>query len=280
MSENPSGAGKAMVKATGLSLSYRKQPVFAGLDLDVPGGTMLVVRGQAGAGKTALLLTLAGRMRFDAGTLTVAGHQLPKRASAVRHRVALATIAGVNELDDALTVEQHIAERLVIHQPWWKPFVRPRTVQQVIDRVDAVIAEVAGRAIVAGTSGGQPAFGRLRRHEFISDVPPLERMVLGVILALLGRPQMLVVDDVDALRDGDDRRRAWAALLALLDHAGQQLTVVASCHDATDLYALPSDHPVQVIDLPAPAGRVAAQDDTPRGLAETTATSKTLVEGA
>ncbi|WP_432537748.1 hypothetical protein [Kineococcus arenarius] len=75
----------------------------------------------------------------------------------------------------------------------------------------------------------------LHRREFVSDVDPLERMALGVVLALVGRPDVLVVDDVDSLRRVEDRRRAWAALTALRRTSAEPLTVVASCTDDPDL---------------------------------------------
>lgn len=257
-SPEPARGGAALaIDARGLGLTHRGRPVFAGLDLRVPAGALLVIRGAAGSGKTALLLTLAGRMRFQHGTLHIAGHRLPAQARAVRHRVALGTVTGVNDLDDALTVEQHIAERLVIHQPWFKPVVRRRTVQQVIDRVDAVIDATAGRVTAAHAPAAQTPAGRalagrgrdagpagavtpaaglgpLHRDRLVADVGPLDRMVLGVVLALLGRPEVLVVDDVDLLRDGTDRRRAWAGLAALDD----DLTIVATCQEASELYEL------------------------------------------
>ena len=45
-------------------------------------------RGPAGAGKPALLLTLAGRMRLAGGRVKVAGLVLPEQAAAVRRRTA------------------------------------------------------------------------------------------------------------------------------------------------------------------------------------------------
>ena len=76
---------------------------------------------------------------------------------------------------------------------------------------------------------------RLRPKEFVSDIDPLERMALGVVLALTGRPEVLVVDDVDSLRRTVDRRRAWNALAALQQTSPHPLTIVASCADTSDL---------------------------------------------
>ena len=246
------------LRARALRLEHHRRTVFGPLDVDAEVGDLLVVQGPAGSGKTSLLLALAGRMAVDAASLEVCGLPLPASAHAVRHRVGLAELRGVNDLDDALTVEQHVAERLVLHQPWWKPWVAGARVTEVLDRVDAALEANASLAEASrgarhvrhgaepgdpGDEAGVPGARRLRRREFVSDLLPLERLVLGVVLALLGRPEVLVVDDVDALRDAEDRRRAWAALLALDgydDARGHHpLTVVVTCQDTAAAAALP-----------------------------------------
>ncbi|WP_432488003.1 ABC transporter ATP-binding protein [Kineococcus sp. SYSU DK018] len=214
------------VRARDLSLRSGGRDVFTGVDVDLPVGSMLVVRGRTGSGKTSLLLTLAGRMRPTRGSLRVLGHDLPARAGAVRRRVALGEVRGVNDLDDALTVEQHVAERLVLHQPWWRPWTGRAQVDDLLDRVERTLA---------GTGGSGGAVPPLHRREFVSDVDPLERTALGVVLALVGRPDVLVVDDVDSLRRVEDRRRAWQALTVLRRTSTEPLTVVASCTDDPDL---------------------------------------------
>ena len=52
-------------------------------------GEVVVVDGQVNSGKTAFLLTLAGRMRLAGGRAKIAGLVLPEQAAAVRGRVAL-----------------------------------------------------------------------------------------------------------------------------------------------------------------------------------------------
>ncbi|MFB9377661.1 ATP-binding cassette domain-containing protein [Kineococcus gynurae] len=201
----------------------RAEPV----DLDLPAGGLGVVVGPAGSGRTSLLLAAAGRMRPTGGTLTVLGHDLPRGAGAVRRQAALAEVRGVNELDDALTVEQHVAERLVLHRPWWKPWATRAAVAAQLDRVAAVLtAAQVDRTPLADLPP-------LRPQAFVSDIDPLERMVLGVVLALVGRPRLLVVDDVDALRRTEDRALAWRALAVLTGPSG--VTVLAAATSVDDL---------------------------------------------
>ncbi|WP_432573869.1 ABC transporter ATP-binding protein [Kineococcus sp. SYSU DK005] len=214
------------VRARDLSLRGGGREVFSGVDVELPVGSTLVVRGGTGSGKTSLLLTLAGRMRPTGGDLRVLGHDLPAQARAVRRLAALGEVRGVNDLDDALTVEQHVAERLVLHRPWWRPWASRAEVEDLLDRVEHALG------VTAGAGATVPA---LHRREFVSDVDPLERMALGVVLALVGRPAVLLVDDVDSLRRVEDRRRAWEALTVLRRTSTEPLTVVATCTDDPDL---------------------------------------------
>jgi ABC-type multidrug transport system ATPase subunit len=68
--------------------------VLAGLDLEVAAGELVAVVGENGTGKTTLLRILAGDLRPDTGTVTMAG----------RPGYCPQTVV----LDEALTVDQHV----------------------------------------------------------------------------------------------------------------------------------------------------------------------------
>ncbi|GAA3810481.1 MMPL family transporter [Cellulomonas soli] len=68
-------------------------PLYADVSFRVPEGDVLVVAGPHRSGRTALLLTLAGRAHAESGTLKVAGFVAPERAPAIRGRVAVAPLA-------------------------------------------------------------------------------------------------------------------------------------------------------------------------------------------
>ena len=152
-------AGPLAISAEDLGL-HGGGAVYEHVTVAVPAGRLLVVRGPAGSGRTSLLLTLAGRMVPDAGRLEVFGHLLPRHAMTVRHLVAVGEITGINGLDDALTVEQHIAERLALHSPWWQWWIRRSAVRAVIEKIDEAIAYAFGAAAGAGDGTGHSAGGR------------------------------------------------------------------------------------------------------------------------
>jgi ABC-type multidrug transport system ATPase subunit len=80
--------------ARGIRQAFGRRQVLAGLDLEVAAGELVAVVGENGTGKTTLLRILAGDLRPDAGTVTMAG----------RPGYCPQTVV----LDDALTVDQHV----------------------------------------------------------------------------------------------------------------------------------------------------------------------------
>jgi iron(III) transport system ATP-binding protein len=61
------------VQISSLHKSFGAHPVLAGLDLEVPAGSLTAILGPSGSGKTTLLRLLAGFERPDRGTIEIAG---------------------------------------------------------------------------------------------------------------------------------------------------------------------------------------------------------------
>ncbi len=111
----PEPASTALAAAEGLRLSRRDEPVFSGVSFRVDDGDILVVGGGHHSGKSALLLTIAGRIASDSGKLKVAGFVLPTRRSAVRSRVAVARLAfSTTPVDDVRRALQGAPQILAI----------------------------------------------------------------------------------------------------------------------------------------------------------------------
>jgi ABC-2 type transport system ATP-binding protein len=83
-------------------------PVLECVDLSIPPGTTVAVHGENGAGKTTLLRILAGLIRPDSGSVTVAGLSPERERSAFQRRVGFVS-AGNAALYARLTVEHHLA---------------------------------------------------------------------------------------------------------------------------------------------------------------------------
>jgi len=79
------------ISTTGLRKTYRNRKgrhvAVAGPDLSVPLGGVHGFLGPNGSGKTTTIRMLLGLIRADAGTMSILGHEVPKRLPEVVGRV-------------------------------------------------------------------------------------------------------------------------------------------------------------------------------------------------
>ena len=62
-----------MIKVAGLRKSFHGQAVLNGIDLEVPGGSITIIIGRSGGGKSVFLKHLLGLLRPDSGRIEVDG---------------------------------------------------------------------------------------------------------------------------------------------------------------------------------------------------------------
>ncbi|MEU5592212.1 ATP-binding cassette domain-containing protein [Streptomyces sp. NPDC020298] len=230
--------------------------VFRGVRLDAEPGSLIAVEGPSGSGRTCLLLALTGRMKPTEGVATVGGIELPRQMSALRRVSALANVAGVTDLDPALTVGEHLRERALLQRRFEGPLrglLRPRAERAgaARRRTESALA-AAGLDLDALPKGARTA---------VRDLERLEALRLSIALALVGGPRLLAVDDTD-LKLSDAERAEAHALLASVAAAGT--TVVA-------VYAEAPEGAVTVSTRPAETGGIPDEDakEAADALAET-----------
>lgn len=220
----PAQGTELAVRARGLQLHGRRGVVYGPIDADVRRGDLVVVQGPQGAGRSSLLLTLAGRMAPDpASELTVLGEPLPARRRAVQRRAAIAGFAGIDELDENITVGVALRERLAWTSPWWSRV--PRVDQRTFARHAA------------------PVFGPRplpKVGTVVWDLDEVDAMLLRITLAMVARPDLLVVDDVDHVHDSTRRQTVWTALERLRPGS---LTVVAAVASLDEVARMSWDRP-------------------------------------
>ncbi|GEK02957.1 ATP-binding cassette domain-containing protein [Streptomyces sp. 1-11] len=198
--------------------------VFRDVTLDAEPGSLIAIEGPSGSGRTCLLLALTGRMKPTQGVAAVAGFKLPRHMAAVRRIGAVANVAGVTDLEPALTVGEHLRERALLQRRFGdslREALRPRRdrVHEARLRVDAALA-AAGLDLETLPKGSRTA---------VRDLDRPAELRLSVALALLGRPRLLGVDDVDMKLSDTEREEIWD-LLRSLTRVGT--TVVAVCRTA------------------------------------------------
>ncbi|MFJ5288884.1 MULTISPECIES: ATP-binding cassette domain-containing protein [unclassified Streptomyces] len=221
--DSPHGAA---VMAEDLGLKGPYGWAFRGVSIAAEPGALIAVEGPSGSGRTCLLLALTGRMRTSEGHAEVAGLRLPGRLAEVRRISALGPVPGVNELDPALTVEEHLRERALLQRRYrgsLRALLRPRSERAATarGRIDTAL-EAAGLDLAT-----LPKEGRTPAR----DLERLEALRLSVALGLMDAPRLLAVDDADMKLSGPERDEAWDLLRSV---AAGGVTTLAVCGRAPD----------------------------------------------
>lgn len=218
--------GGVAVSAEGFGLKGPRGWAFRGIGLDAEPGALIAIEGVSGSGRTCLLLALTGRMKASEGTAAVGGARLPKQLAAVRRISAVANVAGLTDLDPALTVGEHLRERALLQRRFGdslRGLLRPRAERatEAKLRIDTALI-AAGLDREALPKGSRTA---------VRDLERMEALRLSVALALIGRPRLLGVDDTDLKLSDAERAEVWALLTSIAE-AGT--TVVAVCSEAPE----------------------------------------------
>lgn len=186
---------KYAVEAADVRVERAGREVLHGLTFTVPAGSVTGLLGPSGGGKSTLLRAVVGVQAGVSGRLEVLG--TPAGGPALRSRVGYVTQSPAVYGD--LTVRQNLEYFATV-------LAAPRA------RVDEVLAEVvlreAANQRVDTLSGGQ-------------------RARVSLAAALLGEPELLVLDEPTVGLDPVLRRDLWALFRGLAD-AGR--TLVISSH--------------------------------------------------
>ncbi|WP_432561531.1 ATP-binding cassette domain-containing protein [Kineococcus sp. SYSU DK003] len=184
--------------------------VLTGVDLTVAAGTVLALLGPNGAGKTTVVNVLTTLLRPDAGEVRVAGHDVRRDPDRVRAAVGLT--GQFAAVDDLLTGEENLRLMARLHQ-LSRAQVRART-DELLQRFG--LTDVARRR--ARTYSG----GTRRR--------------LDLAMGLVGRPQVVVLDEPTTGLDPRSRREVWELVRELVVD-GSTLVLTTQYLDEADRLA-------------------------------------------
>lgn len=177
-----------MLKITDLVKRYgNDKPVLKGLNLEVPGESMVAVIGASGAGKSTLLRCINRLVEPTSGTIELNGVVLSGlkggRLREARRRIGM-VFQGFN-LVDRLTVMENVQSGRLGYLPTWRAVMRRypksdvRRAYELMERVG--IAHYANKR-ADELSGG-------------------ERQRVGVVRALMQEPEILLADEPTASLD-------------------------------------------------------------------------------
>ena len=180
----------------GLVKRYREQTVLAGIDLDIAAGETYALLGPNGAGKSTTIEILEGIRRPDSGEVSVLGEEPLSAPRSWRSRIG---IVAQNTGD----LGPYTPRELVAH--FGALYPAPRGTDEVLELVG--LTEHAGKRATK-LSGGQQ-----RR--------------LDVALGIVGRPELLFLDEPTTGFDPEARRRFWDMLAGL---TGEGTAILLTTH--------------------------------------------------
>jgi ABC-2 type transport system ATP-binding protein len=184
---------RPIVTTSGLTRDYGGAGLF-GVDLVVPRGSIYGLVGPNGAGKTTLLSLLSATRQPDRGTISM---------NIARHRIAVCP--DVPEFDGWLTAAE------------------------VTDLARSLVAPAAGRQAVTTALAAAGLAGSAGRRVGGFSRGMLQR--LGLACALVGEPELLILDEPTAALDPAGR----AEMLSLVAAMRGRRTVIFSSHILADV---------------------------------------------
>ncbi|MDJ1133126.1 ABC transporter ATP-binding protein [Streptomyces iconiensis] len=209
----------AAVEVAGLVKRYGSRTAVDGLDLTVARGTVTAFLGPNGAGKTTTIETCEGYRRADAGTVRVLGLDPVAQSAELRPRIGVMLQSG--GIYPTARVGETLRHMATLH-------AHPLDVPALIERLGL---GGCGRTPYRRLSGGQ-------------------QQRLALALALVGRPELVFLDEPTAGLDPQARHATWDLVR---DLRADGVTVLLTTHHMDEAEELSDD--VAIVD----GGKVIAQ---------------------
>ncbi|MGW4637309.1 ATP-binding cassette domain-containing protein [Sphaerisporangium sp. NPDC004334] len=197
------------VQAEGLVKHYGETRALDGVDLVVPEGRLLGVLGPNGAGKTTAVRILATLLRPDAGRASVGGFDVGREAHKVRSLIGLTgQYAAVDETLTGVENLVMIGRLLGVSRAGAR-----RRAEELLSRFD--LTDAGGRAAKTYSGG-------MRRR-------------LDLAASLVGRPQVLFLDEPTTGLDPRSRTELWDVVRGLMAEGVTVLLTTQYLQEADEL---------------------------------------------
>ncbi|UFU05212.1 ABC transporter ATP-binding protein [Ruania halotolerans] len=219
MSTGQISSADPVIEINDLTKRYGPTAAVDGVSLTVRRGEIFGILGPNGAGKTTTVELLAGLREADGGTITVLGVDPQRDPAAIRERL------GVQLQASRLPAKVRVLEALELYASF---YADPADPHELMDQLG--LTEKAD-VTFAALSGGQ-------------------QQRLSIALALVGNPEIAILDELTTGLDPQARRETWSLIEEIRDRG---VTVVLVTHFMDEAERL-ADR-LAIID----AGRIVAQ---------------------
>ncbi len=218
------------IHVAGLAKAYGGREVLRDVSFEVRRGEILALLGPNGAGKTTTVEIIEGYRRPDRGTVSVLGVDPARAGRAQRARVGL-MLQGGGGIDPRLSA---------------------REVVGLFARFHAEPHDPDGLLELVGLTG---ATARTRYRRLSGG----ERQRVAIALALVGRPEVAILDEPTAGMDVEGRAATREVLAGL---RAEGVAVLLTSHDLTDVERVADRIGVldrgRIVAVDSPAGLVGA----------------------
>jgi ABC-2 type transport system ATP-binding protein len=184
------GVSETLIAAEGLSKNFGAIQALDDVSLQVAAGEIFGLVGPDGAGKTTFLRLICGALRMETGSVHLAGYDMARQAEKGREQIGY--LAQRFALYEDLTVEENLqffAEVRGMPRQEWLPRSRETL-------------EFVGLEAFRGRRAGQLSGGMKQK--------------LGLALALVNRPRILLLDEPTTGVDPVTRQDFWRLIIRLL----------------------------------------------------------------
>jgi phospholipid/cholesterol/gamma-HCH transport system ATP-binding protein len=157
----------------GVSMAFDDHVVLDNLNFTIPSGSMRVLLGPSGSGKSVILKLALGLLRPDAGAITVNGHRVDTMTEQdlLKMRADIGMVFQENALFDSLTVAENVGFRLIEEE-------------MPADELEARVAEVLGFVGLTEFADRMPA-----------SLSGGQRRRVGIARGMASKPGLMLFDD-------------------------------------------------------------------------------------
>jgi ABC-2 type transport system ATP-binding protein len=215
-----------VVSVENLRVRYGDTLAVNDVSLSINRGEIFGILGPNGAGKTTTVECIGGLRKPDSGSISVLGLDVLRNAKELRQRVGIQLQA--SELPDKLRV----GEALELFASFYREPADPERLLSLLGLSDK------RETRFANLSGGQ-------------------RQRLSIALALIGRPELAILDELTTGLDPQSRRETWKLIERIRDEGVTVILVTHFMEEAEhlcDRVALLHHGQVIAVDTPAALG--------------------------
>jgi len=160
-----------MLKIANLNVYYGESHILRNVDLTVPSGQMVCLIGRNGVGKTTMLKTIMGLLKPRSGTINFGDELINSKSPDQRAKMGIGYVPQGREIIPRLTVKENLLLGLEARRKQVKKSEIPEEIFSLFPVLKTMLSRMGG-----DLSGGQ-------------------QQQLAIARALMGQPQLLVLDE-------------------------------------------------------------------------------------